>query len=119
MSVGGKVVQVYDNGDLLWVNTLDGRDYCSVMVENTHDIQVGTDSIWWQAGDVYWTRRDKEGNIVFQDLKIAKKSGSGVTHPLGKEYEVKFDFEPMYKQKKEQFEQLKQRYVENFRELTL
>jgi hypothetical protein len=114
-----KVVQVYDRGDLLWVNTLDNHEYCAVMVDNIHDIQVGTDRIWWQSGNVYWTRIDKDGNVVFEDLKIPKRSGSGVPHPLGKEYELKFDFEPMYRQKKEQFDQLKQRYEDNFRSITL
>jgi len=119
MSVGGKVVQVYNRGDLLWVNTLDNRDYCAVMVDTVHDIRVGTDTLWWQNGTCYWTRRDENGEVLFQDKQITKRSGSGVSHPLGKEYEVKFDFEPMYKQKKEQFLQLKQRYEDNFRALTL
>ncbi len=118
MSVGGKVVQVYDRGDLKWVNTLDVRDYCAIYVDPEHNIQIG-DKLWWQGGNAFWTRVDKDGNAVFEDLKIAKKSGSGVSHPLGKEYEVKFDFEPMYKQKKEQFDQLKQRYEDNFRAITL
>ncbi len=114
MSVGGKVVQVYNRGDKLWINTVDSKDYCSVMVESEHDIQIGTDTIWWQSGDCYWTRRDAEGNIVFQDKKIKKMSGSGADHPLGKEYELKYDFQDLYKQKKEQFNMLKQRYEENF-----
>jgi hypothetical protein len=118
MSVGGKVVQVYDRGDLKWVNTLDAREYCAVYVDSEHDIQID-DKLWWQSGMCYWTRVDKDGKVVFEDKKIPKRSGSGVSHPLGKDYEVKYDFEPMYRQKKEQFENLKQRYEDNFRQSTL
>jgi hypothetical protein len=121
MSVGGKVVQTYlrKEDNQLWVNTHDGSDYCAVYVDGIHDVAVGTDTLWWQGGTCYWTRRDSDDNIVFQDMKIIKKSGSGVSHPLGPIYEVKHDFYPAFKQKREQFAQLKARYEENFGQVTL
>lgn len=112
MSVGGKVVQTYLREDgKLWVNTIDAKDYCAIFVDGEHDIQVGTDTLWWQMGTAYWSRRDKDG-VVFQDEQIKKQGGSGVSHPLGPEYEVRYDFYPAFKKAKQERDEWKNKYQE-------
>jgi hypothetical protein len=79
MSVGGKVIEVLDCGDRVWVNTrkqvwdsnlktqLDPRcvakgckcSECAAYIERTDAallIEPG-DSLWWQGRDAMWTPR--------------------------------------------------------------
>lgn len=111
MSVGGKVVQVYEmrdrrteEGKTFWINTLDDGDYCSVIVfkENHHgDICLG-DIIWWH-GDCYWTPQGSD-----KEITLKKIGGSGVSHPLGKEYEVEYDFYPAFSRQKKKVKELEE-----------
>lgn len=77
MSVGGKVIEVLDCGDRVWVNTREQKwdadlrvmrdrrcvakgckcSECAVYVERTDAallIEPG-DSLWWQGRDAMWT----------------------------------------------------------------
>lgn len=88
--IGGKVIEVCEipyRLDVLFVNVAD-RPYskietCGVLVEKnikSLQIEIG-DSLWWQCGFCYWTPQNserKKENVDF-DIKIPKRSGSGVT----------------------------------------
>jgi len=106
MSVGGKVVQVYEHvfqghpvEDVTWVNTLEesSGECCAIFISG-HElpIKIG-DTLWWQQGKAWWTSQkgEKQG--------FTKVGCSGVNHPLGKEYQIKFDHEHLYKKRKEDF----------------
>lgn len=91
MSVGGKVIQVYHDYDKrqTWVNTTDHGDICSVLVDSIVDISLG-DEVWWQGGKVFWST--KSTTMTFRKMPSLKKiGGSGVPHPLGKEFEITYD----------------------------
>lgn len=93
--VGGKVIEVCnvpDRPDVLFVNVAN-RPYskvetCGVLVENNENsrkIEIG-DSLWWQGGFCMWTPQANAGGIddgigcgESYDIKIPKRSGSGVT----------------------------------------
>ena len=88
--IGGKVIEVCEipyHLDVLFVNVAD-RPYgkietCGVLVEkNVKSLQIEIgDSLWWQCGYCYWTPQNskrKKENVDF-DIKIPKRSGSGVT----------------------------------------
>lgn len=87
--VGGKVLEVCEvpnRPDVLFIEVVD-RPYsklekCGVLIENNETsqrIQIG-DSMWWQSGWCYWTPQGSEGKCgIDYDIKIPKRSGSGVT----------------------------------------
>lgn len=103
--VGGKVIEILDCGDRLWVNCRDTHCYrrygcqgadckhdeCAVYVERNDlsiNMSVG-DTIWWQGGKVMWTpasfAREFAGKMqrggVHYDIQLKKLSCSGVRHP--------------------------------------
>lgn len=103
MSVGGKVVEVIDCGDSVWVNTreqvwdadLGAMRFrrcvamgchcsdCAIYVERTDKslcIEPG-DSLWWQSGWAMWTPRGGSRFGGHADIRIEKVSGSGVCRP--------------------------------------
>ena len=88
--IGGKVIEVCNvphRSNVLFVNVAERpykrTDTCGVLVENnetSQKIEIG-DSLWWQCGYCYWTPQNserKKENVDF-DIKIPKRSGSGVT----------------------------------------
>jgi len=100
MSVSGNIVQIYEGTDRLWVNTHDHGDYCAVFIEKTENkIELG-DTLWWQGGKAFWTPKDK--SVV--EVPINRIGCSGVNHPLGKEYEISYNWETVAKQRKEKLE---------------
>lgn len=118
MSVGGKVVQVYyykENGESrVWINTLDrGGEYCSVILDGTRNVKEN-DIVWWQGSNAYWTRNHaiNEFDSTFKDESIRKFSGSGVKHPLGKEFIISYDFREAHTKQK-----IKNKTLENVIEL--
>jgi hypothetical protein len=105
--VGGKVVQVYrlpERAGIAWVNTYcdKEKDYCAVLVEvGDEDIRLG-DILWWQSNRAMWTTPDR----VRQDVSLKRIGFSGVHHPLGEEYEARYNFEPIYQKQKTDFRKL-------------
>lgn len=85
--VGGKIVQVYHDFEKLqtWINVEDNGDYCAIKVEGVGfpNFNFG-DKLWWQAGKVYLT--NSKGEFEFKRL-----GGSGINHPLGREYQIVFN----------------------------
>jgi hypothetical protein len=104
MSVGGKVVQVYEESDRIWVNTVDDSgEYCAIFVENFEGdwkLELG-DKLWWQQGKAHWTK----GEVT---RELAKIGCSGVNHPLGKEYQLVYNWETIAKQRREKLIALKE-----------
>jgi hypothetical protein len=102
MSVGGKVIQVYQaDQDKVWLNTLDHGEPTSVLVNpKGHEIKLG-DKVWWQGGKVYWTSQS-----TLDTVDLPKIGGSGVNHPLGKEYEITYDQGRIVTQKKARIKEL-------------
>lgn len=100
MSVGGKVIQVFQfpKSDLMWVNTLDqGDEPCSVLAggPRAHEISLG-DTVWWQGKHCYWTPQSKSE----QDVPLDKCSASGIRHPLGEEFTIRYDMKKIADQRK-------------------
>ncbi len=93
--VGGRIVQIYRHGDRWWINTADKGEYCAVYVENAEGVKLG-DTLWWQGPTVWWVPGQTSSP---QPLK--KIGSSGVTHPLGKEYQLKFDYEKIAADRRE------------------
>jgi hypothetical protein len=83
MSVGGKVGEVMDCGDVLWVNTIEPRTgvYCAIYVEKTAESRsIGEgDSLWWQGPNAYWTPRSIGGEMPFSDREIRRRGYSGIS----------------------------------------
>lgn len=107
--VGGKVIEVASHPerlDVLFVNVADKPyskvETCGVFVERNETserIRVG-DSLWWQSEVCYWTPKERlpdyesrHGDMIDMfggvdyDIKIPKKSYSGVTNPWHKKPE--------------------------------
>ena len=84
MSVGGIVVDVYDDKDLVRVTVKDTTygDRVQVRLEKGHDIKFG-DSLWWCHQSAYWTPADKS----FEDRPIKKIANSA--RPKGENNESK------------------------------
>ena len=83
MSVGGKVIQVIELDDRIWVNTYDGHDECAVYVHKTAEarrVEPG-DSFWWQGRYVYWTPKAHVHGSGAYDIRIPRRSASGVSKP--------------------------------------
>lgn len=101
------MVQVYlvpERPGVAWINTYCDREdgYCAILAEvEDHEVQLG-DTLWWQAGKAHWT----SGSLPVRAVTLKKIGCSGVNHPLGKQYEIRSDFKPMYQRKKEQFKKL-------------
>lgn len=104
--VGGEVVEVASHPerlDVLFVNVVE-KPYsnvrtCGVFVERnqvSERIRVG-DSLWWQCGICYWTPKENKEKYAGRtdemlggtdyDIKIPKKSYSGVSNPWHKKPE--------------------------------
>lgn len=102
--VGGKVVQVYLEQDRAWVNCVDqDGEYCAIFVEHFEGdwkLELG-DKLWWQQGKAHWTKGE-----VTRELK--KIGCSGVDHPLGKEYQLSYNWETIAKQRREKVLVLKE-----------
>ena len=98
--VGGTVVEVASHPerlDVLFVNVVE-KPYsnvqsCGVFVERnqmSERIRVG-DSLWWQSETCYWTPKENKEMYagrtdvmrcgIDRDIKIPKKSFSGVPNP--------------------------------------
>lgn len=106
MSVGGKIVQTYRVDDRkMWINAVDeGGEPTAIFVDPYYggvDIEPTLgDKIWWQQGRAHWTPQvgpDEEPITI----PLVKIGCSGVNHPLGKEYEIKYDLSKILEQKKE------------------
>lgn len=83
MSVGGKVLEVIDRGDALWVNTSDHGDECAIYVERNPvslNVQPG-DVLWWQGRNAYWTPKRPGVTMPFYDKPIPRIGYSGVKRP--------------------------------------
>jgi hypothetical protein len=87
MSVGGKVTEVIDAGDRVWVDTKEreqSTQTCAIYVERTPlslSISKG-DSLWWQGGRAYWTAKDRAGKLIGKPDTVLKRIGySGVSRP--------------------------------------
>ncbi len=111
MGVGGKVIQTYlENKERLWLNTLDqGGEPTSVLVHpdgHENDIALG-DKVWWQGGKVYWTSAK-----TMETVSLAKIGGSGVNHPLGKEYQITYDMSRVLEQKKARIRELERQLAD-------
>lgn len=89
MSVGGKVIEVLDCGDKLWVNTRErvSGDECAIYVERTAESRSisNGDSLWWQGTRAFWTPRLRgmRRNPPFTDKPLARIGFSGVHRPSG------------------------------------
>jgi len=100
--VGGKVKEVIDCGNLVWVNCEENcyrisgckdptctHEECAVYVErneNSLKIKAG-DKLWWQGQSTYWTPQPFTKNEedlkcgIDYEIDIRKMSGSGVSRP--------------------------------------
>lgn len=87
MSVGGKVTQVIDAGDKVWVDTKEreqSTQTCAIYVErNALSLAISPgDSLWWQGGNAYWTAKSRNGTTLGKaDTTIRKLGYSGVSRP--------------------------------------
>ena len=83
MSVGGKVIEVIDCGDKIWINTRDKHSECAIYVERCLESQCieKDDSVWWQSDKAYWTPRRRNMKPTFTDLPISRIGNSGVDRP--------------------------------------
>lgn len=112
--VGGKIVQIHEDKleKRTWVNTHDVGDYCAIWVEGVDlPMQLG-DKLWWQMGNAYWTAQPGQDVLTKEGWKdsdtFRKIGGSGVLHPLGKEYQLTYNFEKIADQRKEKIKDLKE-----------
>lgn len=87
MSVGGKVTEVIDAGDRVWVNTVESDHHhtaCAIYVERTPEALAVSqgDIVWWQGGRAFWTAKDRNGKTVGKPEVVLKRIGySGVSRP--------------------------------------
>lgn len=100
--VGGKVAQIHENKErqLTWINTAglgaEHGDYCAIYVEGINLGIALEDKLWWQMGTAHWTPK---GSEVTTYLK--KIGGSGVSHPLGKDFELRYDMSKIAEQRRD------------------
>lgn len=52
--VGGKIIEIKNEGMVSRLWCMDGNDECAVMVQNAQVMPVVGDAVWWQSGKVYW-----------------------------------------------------------------
>jgi hypothetical protein len=71
MSVGGIVVDVYDDGPVTRITVYDHGDRTQVRTSKGVNVQFG-DIIWWQGQTIYWS--DAAG--TFEDKKLVKIANS-------------------------------------------
>jgi len=79
--VGGRVIEVCEFKDKIFVDTRDKNNTCGVFMEknsNSLQIQIG-DSVWWQCGYCYWTPQDslRDQQSINFDIPILKIGYSG------------------------------------------
>lgn len=71
--VGGSIIQVRREGDktLFWCADRHG-DECAVYVRTIPPVALvhPGDTVWWQAGQVYWTPKDSNVRDVVCFAKI-------------------------------------------------
>jgi hypothetical protein len=97
MSVGGKVCEVIDTGDRVWIDTKNvvrhtktGKrlytEHCAIYVrrdDRSRCVSVG-DSVWWQGRHAMWTPRAKDGSVLTgPDVLLDRIGYSGVKRPEG------------------------------------
>lgn len=79
MSIGGTVVDVYEDSEKMYVETRDNTygDRVQVRLEKGNAIQFG-DTLWWHSQTAYWTPVNKR----FKDKPIKKIANSvGLPRP--------------------------------------
>ncbi len=91
MSVGGKVVEVIELENKVWINTKEKETYTSstaIYVEKTpasRCVEIG-DTVWWQGNYARWTpkcyvqKSGKSGKDY--DIKLERIGCSGVSRPV-------------------------------------
>ena len=52
--VGGKIIEIKNEGMISRLWCVDGDDECAVMVQNAQIMPEVGDAIWWQAGMIYF-----------------------------------------------------------------
>lgn len=74
--IGGTVVQVVPDGTYTFVEVLENTYFDRVWRivaprggAKPYPIKSG-DSLWWQSGTGYLSRRDANDNVIFQDIVI-------------------------------------------------
>jgi hypothetical protein len=98
MRVGGKIIQAHEVApNRVWVNTIDAEDAepCAIYCDPAgHKLKLG-DRLWRQAGTAHWT--SQHGGATVQ---LKKLGFSGVGHPLGPEYQVRYNYKKLLDQTK-------------------
>ncbi len=74
MSVGGKVIEVMDQYDLIWINIVEGTDAYGIYVvsdENSKRINKG-DFVVWRGDFAYWTASAKGAHKGVRIKRVGK-----------------------------------------------
>lgn len=80
MSVGGKVIEVMDQYDLIWINTLDGTEQCAIYVisdDNSRLVSKG-DLIVLRGEYAFWTSSKKGSD---KGVRLTRAGGLFVPRP--------------------------------------
>jgi len=80
MSVGGKVVTVSIQDDVVFIDTIDHGEKCAIYVKRDQKSEQVKpfDIVWWQGNTAYWTTADRETEV---ETKLIRQGYSGVKSP--------------------------------------